>query len=53
MLELLRVFFLASKRESAISNMQSGWRVKLWKWERGQCNCQESVVYLNMPGTRG
>lgn len=52
MIELFKVLFLRTPRRAASNTMRTGYRVQLWKSERGQCGCQEEVIYINVPGTR-
>ena len=53
MAQFLKTLWLRNCRKAAIEKMGPGYRVRLWKWERGQCQCEEGLIYFNMPGTRG
>ena len=30
----------------------TGYRVKLWKSERGQCLCEETIIFVTVKGMR-
>ena len=51
MIYFLRELFLMTKRKAVMNIMRKGYRVMLWKHERGDNFYDEKKISITMPGT--
>lgn len=51
MFSYLRGLFFTTKRRVAENGMRHGYRVQLWKWEKGDHSYDEKRIVIVVPGT--